>query len=34
MGDSSCLSDEQRRALDRLSALPLMASFYLAGSRP
>jgi hypothetical protein len=31
MGDSPRLSDEQRRALDRLSALPLMASFYLAG---
>jgi hypothetical protein len=31
MGDSPCLSDQQRRALDRLSALPLMASFYLAG---
>lgn len=31
MGDSPRLSDQQRRALDRLSALPLMASFYLAG---
>ena len=31
MGEPPRLSDEQRRALDRLSALPLMASFYLAG---
>jgi hypothetical protein len=31
MGGAPRLSDQQRRALDRLSALPLMASFYLAG---
>jgi hypothetical protein len=31
MADTPGLSDQQRRALDRLSALPLMASFYLAG---
>jgi hypothetical protein len=31
MGDPPILSDEQRRALDRLSKLPLVAGFYLAG---
>ena len=31
MGDAPGLSDEQRRALDRLSQLPIVAAFYLAG---
>jgi hypothetical protein len=31
MGDAPGLSDEQRRALDRLSRLPVLAGFYLAG---
>ncbi len=31
MGDPPGLSDQQHRALDRLSALPVMAGFYLAG---
>ncbi len=31
MGDPPGLSDEQRRALDRQSKLPVMAEFYLAG---
>jgi len=31
MGDAPGLSDQQHRALDRLSALPAMAAFYLAG---
>ena len=31
MGDVPGLSDEQRRALDRLSRLPIVAAFYLAG---
>jgi hypothetical protein len=31
MGDAPGLSDPQQRALDRLSALPAMAGFYLAG---
>jgi hypothetical protein len=31
MGDAPGLSDEQRRALDRLSKLPILRSFYLAG---
>lgn len=31
MGEASTLSKSQRRALDRLSHLPVMASFYLAG---
>lgn len=31
MGDASSLSDDQRRALDRLSKLPILAEFYLAG---
>jgi hypothetical protein len=31
MGDSSCLSNDQRRALGRLSQLPVVARFYLAG---
>jgi hypothetical protein len=31
MGDAPGLSDEQRRALDRLSKLPILGAFYLAG---
>lgn len=31
MGDTAGLSDEQHRALDRLSRLPALAAFYLAG---
>ena len=31
MGDAAIVSDEQRRALDRLSTLPILADFYLAG---
>jgi Nucleotidyl transferase AbiEii toxin, Type IV TA system len=31
MGDATGLSEEQRRALDQLSKLPIMADFYLAG---
>ena len=31
MGDAPILSDEQRRALDRLSQLPILSEFYLAG---
>ena len=31
MGDASGLSDEQRSALGRLSEIPMMAGFYLAG---
>ena len=31
MGDAPGLSDEQRRALDRLSKLPIIGAFYLAG---
>ncbi len=31
MGEAPTLSKNQRRALDRLSQLPVMASFYLAG---
>jgi len=30
MGEASCLSDDQRRALDRLSKLPIVAELYLA----
>jgi hypothetical protein len=31
MGEATGLSDEQRRALDHLSKLPILAGFYLAG---
>jgi hypothetical protein len=31
MGDTAGLSDEQHRALDRLSPLPTLEAFYLAG---
>lgn len=31
MGDPPGLSDEQRRALDRLSLLPMLGAYYLAG---
>jgi hypothetical protein len=31
MGDTPALSDEQHRALDRPSKLPIMGEFYLAG---
>jgi Nucleotidyl transferase AbiEii toxin, Type IV TA system len=31
MGDPTGLSDDQRSTLDRLSALPVMRDFYLAG---
>jgi hypothetical protein len=31
MGDAPGLSDQQRRALDRLSPLPVLRDFYLAG---
>ncbi len=31
MGDAPFLSDEQRRALDRLGKLPILEAFYLAG---
>jgi hypothetical protein len=31
MGDAPGLSDQQRRALDRLSGLPVLRDFYLAG---
>lgn len=31
MGDAASLSDQQRRALQRLSKLPLIGAFYLAG---